>query len=547
MPDKSANWDAAAALAALGAGDAALWAWSPDDDRLSVTGALAPLGLGPLAPEASGAALLALVLPQDRHLADKLLQARAAGLSVDARLRLRRAEASIWRGRWQADGRLVGVVTSEREASQAETDSLTGVLDRRSFIRLARARLETPGGHQLIVADLERLRRLNEALGHDRADLVLAALGGRLSAALPPEALVARIGEDEFAVFCPSALVPAQAILRRELERPLKLAGFEINPRLSMAMVEAPGGADAPEVTELLRRAELLLEAAKAARGGPSLPGVRSDGLSRLALEGELPGALERGELIPYYQPIIRLEDGGLAGFEALVRWRHPRRGLLAPEDFLPLCEELGLMAQLGAAMRRAAAGQLAAWRAGRPAAGGLSIAVNLSAGELDRPELLSEATALRRERDLPPGALKLEVTEGEVMRNPDRAAVILHKLRAAGLKLALDDFGVGFSSLAYLTRLPFDTLKIDSWFVRSMERDEGAAKIVASIIGLGRDLALDVVAEGVEDRAAADRLRALGCDYAQGYLFARALRPEDASAFVGQAQFAAAPRRATG
>jgi c-di-GMP-specific phosphodiesterase len=290
-----------------------------------------------------------------------------------------------------------------------------------------------------------------------------------------------------------------------------------------------------------------MLEEAKAQRAAPQLQGVRSDGLSRLALEGELAGAFERGELIPYYQPIMRLGDGGLAGFEALARWRHPRRGLLPPEDFLPLCEELGLMDLLGSTMRRAAARQLAVWRASRTEADGLTVAVNLSAGELDRPELVAEALALRREFDLPPGALKLEVTEGEVMRKPDRAAATLQQLRDVGVRLALDDFGVGFSSLAYLTRLPFDTLKIDAWFVRSMERDEGAAKIVASIIGLGRDLDLDVVAEGVEDRAAADRLAELGCEYAQGYLFARALRPEDASGFVGQAAFAAAPRRALG
>jgi c-di-GMP-specific phosphodiesterase len=248
---------------------------------------------------------------------------------------------------------------------------------------------------------------------------------------------------------------------------------------------------------------------------------------------------------VPFYQPIVRLGEGALAGFEALVRWRHPRRGLLAPEHFLPLCEELGLMGELGAMMRREAARQLAAWRAARPAAAELTVAVNLSVGELDRPELLAEAVAVRREADLPPGALKLEVTEGEVMRDPERAAVTLQHLRAAGLRLALDDFGVGFSSLSYLARLPFDTLKIDAWFVRTMAADAGSAKIVASIVKLGQDLALEVVAEGVEDRETARRLFELGCDYGQGFSFAKALSPEDASAYIARSELATAKRAA--
>jgi c-di-GMP-specific phosphodiesterase len=546
MPDEGWIWDAAATLAALGGGEAALWAWSPSEDRIRVAGAVHALGLAPLAPDASAAALRAFVLPQDRHLAEELLQVRPAGAQAQVRLRLRGAEPTVWRGAWLEDGRLVGVVSNEVHTAAAELDPLTGLLDRRSFIRRARARLQVPGAHLLIVADLDRLRRLNEALGHERADLILAALASRLAAALPPEALVARIGEDEFAALCPKADAPAPQALRQQLERPLKLAGIAINPKLSLGRAEAAGGADAPEATELLRRAELTLEAEKPVRSPPSVFSARTDGLSRLALEGELPAALERGEIAPFYQPVMRLKDGGLAGFEALARWRHPRRGLLAPNAFLPLCEELGMMGELGGAMRREAARQLAAWRAVRASFADLAVAVNLSAGELQRPELLAEAQALRRERDLPPGALKLEVTESEVMRDPESAAVILQKLRTAGVRLSLDDFGVGFSSLAYLTRLPFDTLKIDAWFVRSMESDPGAAKIVASVVRLGQDLDLEIVAEGVEAEAAARRLKALGCDYGQGYAFAPPLSPEDATAFVAGVELSG-PRRATG
>jgi c-di-GMP-specific phosphodiesterase len=314
---------------------------------------------------------------------------------------------------------------------------------------------------------------------------------------------------------------------------------------MSFGMVEVRGGPDAPEAAELLRRAELKVESGKTGRRPPALGG--DDGLSRLALEADLRGAIERGELCPFYQPIVRLGTGALAGFEALVRWRHPRRGLLTPERFLPLCEELGMMGELGVMMRREAAGQLAAWRKVRAAAAELTVAVNLSVGELDRPDLLAEAADLRRSAGLPAGALKLEVTEGEVMRDPDRAAVILRDLRAAGLTLALDDFGVGFSSLSYLTRLPFDTLKIDGYFVRAMADDPGAAKIVSSIVRLGQELALEVVAEGVETLAAARRLLDLGCDYGQGFSFAQPLSPPDALAYIESCDIHGRPQRRAG
>jgi c-di-GMP-specific phosphodiesterase len=546
MSDGGWIWDVSATLAALGAGEAGLWAWSPDDDRLQLAGAVRALGLGPLIPDCSSAAFRALVLPQDRNQVDELLEPRAPGAEVVARIRMRGAQPCVWRGQWLEGGRAAGVLTPQSGFAAADQDSLTGLLDRRSFIRIARERLQAPGVHRLVVADLDRLRRLNEALGHERADLVLAALGSRLAAALPPKAIVARIGEDEFAALIPAAAAPAVDQLRHEMERPMRVAGFDIHPKMSLGVVEVRGGPDAPEATELLRRAELKVEAGKAGFRRPAQV-LEGDGLSRLALEADLKGAIERGELGPFYQPIVRLGNGALAGFEALVRWRHPRRGLLTPEHFLPLCEELGMMGELGVMMRREAAAQLGVWRRARPAAAALTVAVNLSVGELDRPDLLAEACDLRRSADLPPGALKLEVTEGEVMRDPERAAVTLHNLRAAGVTLALDDFGVGFSSLSYLTRLPFDTLKIDGYFVRTMTADPGSAKIVSAIVKLGQDLALEVVAEGIEDPATAARLQALGCDYGQGFLFSRALSPQDALAYIEGCDIAGRPARKAG
>ena len=205
-----------------------------------------------------------------------------------------------------------------------------------------------------MVADLDRLRRLNEALGHERADLVLAALGSRLAAAFPPGALLARVGEDEFAVLAHAAIERPDEIIREALEQPLRVAGFDIFPTLSIGAVSVEGGAEAPEAAELLRRAELAVESAKAGgRGGAAAYGrsLESDGLSRLALESDLRGAISRGEIVPFYQPVVRLSNGAIAGFEALARWRHPRRGVIAPDEFLPLLAEMGLLVDLGAHM----------------------------------------------------------------------------------------------------------------------------------------------------------------------------------------------------
>jgi c-di-GMP-specific phosphodiesterase len=545
-------WDATATLEALGAAEVALWVWEPEKDRLRLTGATRALGLGPLAPDCSSAALRALALPQDRAVAEDILRVQEPGGEVAVRLRMRGGEPCVWRGVWLEEGvRAAGVIAAEVKFAASGIDNLTGLADRKSFITVARERLTSPGQHELIVADLDRLRRLNEALGHERADLVLAALGSRLAAAFPPGALLARIGEDEFAALAPVGVSPGAESLRRALEQPLRVAGFDIHPTLSIGAVEATGGEDAPDAAELLRRAELAVESAKShGRGGAAAygRGLETDGLSRLALEGDLKGALRRGELTPFYQPIVRLSTGALSGFEALVRWRHPRRGLLMPEQFLPLLDEMGLMADLGAMMMREASMQLSAWRKRHRAAGELTVAVNLSTGEIDRPDLVADVEQIRRETDLPPGALKLEVTEGDVMRDPDRAAVILRNLRSAGAALALDDFGTGFSSLSYLTRLPFDTLKIDRYFVRTMATNEGSAKIVSSVVKLGQDLDMEVVAEGVENAGMARHLLSLGCDYGQGFGYAPALSAQEAEVYLNESYVdGAAPVKARG
>lgn len=532
------GWDAALTLEALGAAGVALWTWTPSEDRLRFTGSVRTLGLGPLAPECSSAALRALVLPQDRVLAEELLREQPPHSEISLRLRMRSGEIGVWRGVWLEEGsRAAGVVAPETAFAASETDPLTGLLDRRSFVARARERLQATSPFTLVVADLDRLRRLNEALGHERADLVLAALGARLTAAFPPDSLMARVGEDEFAVLVPG-LAPAGPQLREALERPLRIAGFDIHPALAVGAVEAQGGIDAPDAAELLRRAELAVEAAKnGGRGGDAAYGraMESDGLSRLALEADLRGAVGRGEIGPFFQPVVRLSTGELSGFEALCRWRHPRRGLLPPDEFLPLAEEMGLMEEIGERMLRASARQLADWQARHPPAWELTISVNLSTGEIHREGLIEDVAGLIAKHRIRPGALKLEITESDIMRDPEGAAVVLKALRAGGAGLALDDFGTGFSSLSYLTRLPFDTLKIDRYFVRTMGANPGSAKIVQSVVKLGQDLNLEVVAEGVENALMAGRLLELGCDYGQGFGYAPPLSPQEAEVYLNE------------
>jgi c-di-GMP-specific phosphodiesterase len=545
-------WDATAIFEALGAADVVLWTWEPERDRIRVTGAARALGLGPLAPECSSAAMLALALPQDRAQVEEFLRTQEPGCEMSARIRMLGGGCCIWRGVWMEEGgvRASGVVAPEAKFAASETDTLTGLLDRKSFIHRARERLQTDKAFELVVADLNRLRRLNEALGHERADLVLAALGSRLAAAFPAGHLMARIGEDEFAMLAP-AQPGLSARMRTALEQPLRIAGFDIYPTMAIAAVPCEGGIDAPEACELLRRAEVAIEAAKSSgRSGAAVYGKseENDGLSRLALESDLRGAIGRGEIVPYFQPVVRLSTGKISGFEALARWLHPRRGLIAPDEFLPLCDEMGLLPELGKHMMLASARQLATWKARHAAAGHLSCSVNLSVGEIDRPYLIEDVAQLIKDTGLPNGALKLEITESDIMRDPERATVILRQLREVGAGLSLDDFGTGFSSLSYLTRLPFDTLKIDRYFVRTMGSNEGSAKIVRSVINLGRELDLEVVAEGVENAKMATALQEFGCDYGQGYGYAPALSPQEAEVYLNESYAdGAAPLKARG
>lgn len=536
---RSLAWDATTAIEALAAADTALWVWTPAEDQIRFTGATRSLGLGPLAPECSGAGFVASALPQDRSLAEKMLKPAEEGTEISVRLRMRGAETCLWRGVWLEDGlRAAGVVALEHKFAGSDLDTLTGLLDRRAFLNRVAEVLIEPGEYEMVVGDVDRLRRLNEALGHERTDLVLSALGSRLAAAFSKEASPARIGEDEFAIIVPKTASHTSYRVREALEQPLRVAGFDIYPTVSIGAVVVEGGPDAPDAAELLRRVELAVESAKGAgRGGSAAYGraLESDSLSRLALEADLRNAFVRGEIVPFFQPIVNLHTGAVAGFEALARWRHPRRGLVPPDEFLTLTDELGMMNELGLLMMTQSARQLADWIARHPTSGKLFCSVNLSVGEIERPHLCEDVERIIKETGLPKGALKLEVTEGDIMRDTARAAEVLQSLKDVGASLALDDFGTGFSSLSYLARLPFDTLKIDRYFVLTMKKDEGSAKIVKSVVNLGRDLSLEVVAEGVENAELASLLLDAQCHYGQGFGYAPALPAQEAEVYLAE------------
>ncbi len=536
---RSLAWDATTAIEALAAADTALWIWTPSDDQMRFTGATRSLGLGPLAPDCTGAAFCAVAMPQDRTLAERILKPQEEGTEVAVRLRMRDAQTCIWRGVWLEDGlRAAGVVALETKFAASERDVLTGLLDRRAFIARLGETLTQAGEYDIVVADVDRLRRLNEALGHDRADMVLAALGSRLAAAFVQDAHCARIGEDEFAVVVPRGNASVTERMREAMEQPLRIAGFDIYPTVSIGAASAEGGPDAADPSELLRRVELAVEQAKSVgRGGIAAYGraLETDSLSRLALESDLRNAFLRGEIEPFYQPVVNLQTGAVAGFEALCRWRHPTRGLVPPDAFLGLAAEMGLMNDLGLLMMTQASRQLAEWLARHPSAGKLFCSVNLSVGEIERPRLVEDVTRIIAEAKLPPGALKLEVTEGDIMRDTSRAAEVLQQLKDAGASLALDDFGTGFSSLTWLAKLPFDTLKIDRYFVLTMDKDEGSAKIVKSVVNLGRDLSLEVVAEGVENAGLAALLLDAQCHYGQGFGYAPALPAQEAEVYLNE------------
>jgi diguanylate cyclase (GGDEF)-like protein len=386
----------------------------------------------------------------------------------------------------------------------------------------------------VLVLDLDRFKLINESVGHAFGDRLLTAIGQRLAACLRPGDTVARFGGDEFGIILDSVHdeAEAMAMARRILEvlqSPFPLDGRHWFVGASMGIAVAAPGRATPD--ELIRRAEIAMVHAKDAATGGYLvfdPSMSTNSIERLELEDDLRLALERDELVVHYQPLIDLATDQPVGFEALVRWNHPTRGLVPPHAFIPLAEESGLIVPLGRTVLRTACRQAARWRAEGNPDQPLFVSVNLSARQFAQPELADEIAALLDEMGLDPSGLELEITESVLMDQSERGLEALTRLRALGVRLVLDDFGTGYSSLSYLKHLPLDTIKIDRSFVSGI--DEPADRsIVEAVVALAHGLGIGVVAEGIETEAQRAILRSLGCDLGQGYLFSPAL-PADAA-----------------
>ncbi|AUH52880.1 diguanylate cyclase [Chromobacterium sp. ATCC 53434] len=430
--------------------------------------------------------------------------------------------------------------TSELDAvnAQLEFDSLHDPLTKlpnRSYLSKALRRawdayLAGNGDRFAVVfIDLDRFKLVNDTLGHLAGDHLLFEAGARIRACLRHYDFLARLGGDEFAVlmFGMDAVDECETIARRivsEFERPVILAGREVFSTASVGVVLAD--------REHYRKAEDLLRDADHAmyctkqqgRQGYTLFShqLRIDQADQLALESELRRALEEeGQLIPYYQPFIDAGNGKLSGFEALVRWQHPQRGLISPALFLPMAEESGLITRLDRYMVNAACAQLQAWRADGQVGEDIALHINLSSANFHDPDLAGWIGGRIAHYQLPPAMLHLEITESALIDQPDTAATTMQALHGLGVRLALDDFGTGYSALSYLHRYRFDVLKIDQSFVFDLDRKEESAAIVRAILALARALDLDVVAEGVETASQLAMLREMGCAKLQGFYFA--------------------------
>jgi diguanylate cyclase (GGDEF)-like protein len=408
-------------------------------------------------------------------------------------------------------------------AHRAWHDDLTDLPNRRLLHqRLADATEEAErqdGSVVVAILDLNGFKAVNDTLGHEQGDHLLCDVGARLAATVPEDATFARLGGDEFGVVIPGATLVegrmAMLALMAELEEPFELEGLSVQVDAAAGLAAFPQHGSAAE--DLLRRADVALYSAKS--GGTEVEAYAAEddehSLDRLALAGQLRRGLARGELIVHFQPKVAVVPGRRHGVEALVRWNHPQLGLIGPDGFIPLAEQSSLLKPLTQHVLEVSLRQCRAWR---DEGHDLRVSVNLSARSLLDRDLPHDVARLLRASELPGDVLQLEITESRLVSDFRRAEYVLAALRELGVGLAIDDFGTGFSSLAQLQRLPVDEIKIDKSFVLNMATNADDAAIVRSTIELGRTLALDVTAEGVETPEAYAHLVALGCHFAQGY-----------------------------
>jgi diguanylate cyclase (GGDEF)-like protein len=419
-------------------------------------------------------------------------------------------------------------------------DALTGLPNRSLFIdhlKLAIERSKLNHNHLFAVLfiDLDRFKNINDSLGHNTGDQLLVAIAERLGACLRPTDTIARLGGDEFAILLDALEEWTEATevaerIQSELLKSFSLNGHEVYTTASIGIRLSMDGREDAE--NMLRDADTAMYRAKdsgKARHELFHSTMHTRAVALLKLENDLRRAIEREEFSVHYQPIISLDTQLLAGFEALARWQHPERGLVSPDEFIPLAEETGLITEIGVLVLREACKQMRAWHSalGRES---LTMSVNLSGKQLTQTDLIEQIQDTLQQTGLNPTCLRLEITETVVMENAELATNTLLQLRKLGVHLSIDDFGTGYSSLSYLHRFPVNTLKIDRSFIGRMTKGDENAEIVRTICTLANNLGMEVVAEGVETPEQLELLRSLKCEYGQGYLFSRPVDAEKAT-----------------
>jgi diguanylate cyclase (GGDEF)-like protein/PAS domain S-box-containing protein len=545
------------ALALAGSGDL-IWDWDVSSDKVFTspeTESLLGLKRGTLEGPAAKWLEVLHPLDQDRFRAalDSVLDQRRGRLVQDFRLRTPDGHF-MWfalkaRPVVGSDGevtRVIGTLTDVTEAKNAEErmlhdsvhDNLTGLPNRKLFIdrlgAVANFAKTMPNLRPtLMVIDLDRFKQVNDSVGIAVGDSILLTLARRLTRILKPQDTLARLAGDQFGLILMSEQDPARITafaetIRKTIRAPIAFNDREIFLTASIGLALSDPQTQLSD--EIIKDAELAMYHSKRI-GGDRIdvykPAMRARKTDRLTLESELRRAIEREEITILYQPIVRLEDRSIAGFEALARWDHPKLGRMSPVEFISIAEEIGLIVDLGMFVLDQTARQLAIWQRAMRSREPIFASVNVSSRQLLRHDLIHDIRTVLSRSSVARGTLKLELTESLVMENPEHAAQMLTRIRELGTGLSLDDFGTGHSSLAYLQRFPFDTIKIDQSFVRTTSRGTRPV-ILKSIIALAHDLGMDVVAEGAETDSDAVELYQLGCEYAQGFAFGE---PMDADA----------------
>ncbi len=429
----------------------------------------------------------------------------------------------------------------EQLARQALYDGLTDLPNRALFLnrldhqfRRAR-RAERPLLFAVLYLDVDRFKGVNDSLGHKTGDELLVGVARRLEACLRPSDTLARVGGDEFVALLEDLRAPEDAKrvaerMQQQLAAPHSVQGTEVFCSASIGIALSSSGIQRAE--DMLRDADTAMYRAKA-NGRSRYEVFDTDmhhrAVSALRLETDLRRALDRRELVVYYQPVVDLDDREIAGFEALVRWRHPQRGLVTPSDFIPVAEETGLIAPIGLWVLKEACRQMRQWQADYPTNRRLRMSVNLSGHQMGDPDIVDQIARALESTGVNPTALAIEITESALVRDLAAGARVMERLRQLAIELSIDDFGTGYSSLSYLHALPADALKIDRSFISRLRRDGSQSEVVQAIISLAHSLGMKVIAEGVETRDQLDILTSLGCDGAQGFLFARPLVSQQA------------------